>query len=114
MYTSGDTLWLAVNDSASAKILSDLKLAFDAHQAPAKENVKAIATALAIPFPFGIIGLHRIYLGCPPWVPIVYLVTFGGCFGILPLVDCIVLLTADEATIEKKYKNNTHFFMWVN
>jgi len=74
-------------------------------------NRKLTAAALAFPFPFGIVGLHRIYLGCAPYIPVVYIASLGGVFGILPLIDCIVLLTEKD---EYKYANSGKVFMWVD
>lgn len=75
-----------------------------------KENRKLVAALLAIP-PFGMVGLHRIYLHSKPYVPLVYLVTLGG-FGILPLIDCAVILIADDRQM-KEYENNPKIFMWL-
>lgn len=74
---------------------------------------KLITSILAFPLPFGFIGLHRIYLGTDPWVPIVYLCTGGGGCGLLPLIDFIYLVTADEEEF-KKYENNPRLFMFVD
>lgn len=73
---------------------------------------KLITSILAFPLPFGFIGLHRIYLGTDPWVPIAYLCTGGGGCGLLPLIDFIYLITADEEEF-KKYENNPRLFMFV-
>jgi TM2 domain-containing membrane protein YozV len=81
-------------------------------QTGSRENVKLIAAILAFPFPFGMIGLHRIYLGTKPWVPIVYVCTLGGCFGVLPFIDFVVILLQDEESL-KQYQNNSKVFMWV-
>jgi TM2 domain-containing membrane protein YozV len=65
---------------------------------------------LALPFPFGIIGLHRIYMGTAPHVPVVYIASFGGVFGILPFIDFCILV------LDKKYEryfNNPRVFMWI-
>ena len=76
-----------------------------------KKNKKLIAAALAFPFPFGIVGLHRIYLGTAPYVPVVYVGTIGGGLGILPFIDfCILLLDKDC----DRFINNENVFMWVN
>jgi TM2 domain-containing membrane protein YozV len=75
-----------------------------------KNNRKITAAILAFPFPFGIVGLHRIYLGTKPYVPIAYIATLGGVFGILPLIDfCAILLEKDLAAFE----NNGKVLMWV-
>jgi TM2 domain-containing membrane protein YozV len=76
-----------------------------------KENKKLVAAILAFPVPFGFLGLHRIYLGTEPWVPVVYLVTFGGGM-ILPLIDFIAIICADKEEL-KKYEKNARLFMWV-
>lgn len=73
---------------------------------------KLIAAILAFPVPFGFTGLHRIYLGSDPWIPVVYLITGGGGFGLVPLIDFIFIVTADEEKF-RKYENNPKFFMWV-
>ena len=75
-----------------------------------KNRKKAIAAVLAFPLPFGVIGLHRIYLGTKPYVPLVYIGTIGGAFGILPFIDfCVILLDKDI----EHYKSNPHVFMWI-
>ena len=75
-----------------------------------KRNQKITAAVLAFPFPFGLVGLHRIYLGCPPYVPVVYIGTLGGVFGVLPLIDFFVIVI-DKNT--ENYVNNQQVFMWV-
>lgn len=65
---------------------------------------------LAFPFPFGLVGLHRIYLGCAPYIPVVYIASLGGVFGILPLVDFFVVLAEKDL---EKFTNSTEVFMWV-
>ncbi|HTL82058.1 MAG TPA: TM2 domain-containing protein [Bacteroidia bacterium] len=77
---------------------------------PVKENKKVVAAILAFPVPFGVLGLHRIYLGTEPWVPVVYILTLGG-FGIIPLVDFIEIITSDDATFAT-YEHNPKVFMW--
>ena len=75
------------------------------------ENNKAVAAVLAFPL-FGIIGLHRIYLGTKPYVPVVYIATLGGCAGVLPLIDFFVILFANKEAFER-YKENPKVFMWI-
>lgn len=83
---------------------------FKSFSAFKKKNKKLIAAILAFPFPFGIVGLHRIYLGSSPFVPIVYIGSLGGVFGILPLIDFIAILT--QPNIEE-YLDNDKVFMWI-
>lgn len=74
---------------------------------------KLITCILAFPIPFGFTGMHRIYLGTAPWVPIAYLCTGGGGVGLLPLIDFIFLVTANEEEF-KQYENNPNVFMFVD
>ena len=66
-------------------------------------------TAAILTLPLGMLGVHRMYLGTKPVVPIVYILTFGGGFGILPFIDFVVLLISDET---KPFINNSRVFMW--
>lgn len=73
-------------------------------------NKKITAAALAFPFPFGMVGLHRIYLGTKPYVPVTYIASLGGVFGILPFIDfCAIVLDKDF----DYYKDNGKVLMWV-
>lgn len=74
-----------------------------------KRNKRITAAVLAFPFPFGIVALHRIYLGCSPHVPVVYIGSLGGVFGVLPLIDCVFLLSDKDLD---KYINKPGVFMW--
>lgn len=73
------------------------------------KNRKRTAAILAFPVPFGIFGGHRIFLGTKPNVPVSYIATLGGCVGILPFIDFIVILLDKDI---EKYRNNSKIFMW--
>lgn len=75
------------------------------------KSKKRIAAVLAFPFPFGLLGLHRVFLGTKPYIPFVYIGTLGGCFLILPIIDFITILSANEEEF-KKFENNPKVFMW--
>jgi TM2 domain-containing membrane protein YozV len=75
-----------------------------------RNNRKITAAILAFPFPFGIVGLHRIYLGTKPYVPVAYIGTLGGIFGIIPLIDFCAILFNKEIT---QFENNGKVLMWV-
>ncbi len=75
-----------------------------------KNNRRIIATLLAFPFPFGIVGLHRIYLGTKPYVPVAYIASLGGILGVFPLIDFFVLIFDKDF---EQYENNTKVMMWV-
>jgi TM2 domain-containing membrane protein YozV len=102
--TATDTLFIVLPSAESVDLVP---------AEPAKEwkgKKKFVSAMLAFPFPFGFIGAHRVMLGCKPWVPVVYVATFGGCFGLLPLIDfCVIVFSKDLAS----YENNPNIFMWV-
>jgi len=72
---------------------------------------RTIASALAFPLPFGFLGIHRIYLGTKPYVPLIYVGTLGGCAGILPLIDFVNLVSHKDIS---NYQANPRIFMWVD
>jgi TM2 domain-containing membrane protein YozV len=63
----------------------------------------------------GGLGIHRYILGTKPAMFALYLFTCGGIFGIVPLIDGIVLLV-DGLINEngEKYIDNEKFLMWTN
>jgi TM2 domain-containing membrane protein YozV len=65
--------------------------------------------AIALDFFLGGLG-HRFYLGTETLTGLAYIFTCGGIFGIVPLVDLIVLII-DNKDISA-YINNPKFFMW--
>jgi TM2 domain-containing membrane protein YozV len=71
---------------------------------------KLVSAMLAFPFPFGFMGAHRVMLGSKPWIPVVYVATFGGCFGLLPMIDFIAILCSKDI---EQYENNPKVFMWL-
>ena len=75
-----------------------------------QKKKKRIAALCAFPFPFGFVAAHRVMLGTKPWVPVVYVATFGGCFGLLPLIDFCVISFSKDIT---QYENNPNIFMWL-
>lgn len=110
----GDTL------SSEEVILTSEELASDKGPNPVMKlfrkkqrlNKRITAAVLAFPFPFGIVGLHRIYLGTKPYVPVAYVASLGGVFGILPFIDfCAIVF--DRKNFEH-YKDNGQVFMWLN
>jgi len=72
---------------------------------------RTIASALAFPLPFGFLGIHRIYLGTKPYIPLIYVGTLGGCAGILPLIDFVNLVSHKDIS---NYQANPRIFMWVD
>ena len=71
------------------------------------ENPKAVAAITT--FLLGPFGAHRIYLGTDAKVPIFYTLTLGGGLGILPIVDLVCILSAEDIS---SYYDNPRIFMW--
>jgi TM2 domain-containing membrane protein YozV len=72
---------------------------------------KNAIVAIVLDFFLGGFGVHRFYLGTEVLTGIGYILTCGGIFGIVPLVDFVVLII-DNKDISK-YCNNPRFFMWI-
>lgn len=81
-------------------------------EAFASAGDKSAAAALLLDFFLGGLGIHRFYLGTEVLTGIGYIITCGGIFGIVPLVDFIVLIINVEDI--SPYVNNPKFFMWAN
>jgi TM2 domain-containing membrane protein YozV len=90
---------LSFSDSVSAKIT----------EPSIKENKKLMAATINLTL--GMLGAHRLYLGTKPHVPVFYLLTFGGVFFILPIIDFFVLTFSKDIT---PYQNNNKIIMWLN
>ncbi len=60
----------------------------------------------------GEFGVHRHYMGTKGGMWAIYTFTICGIFGVVPLVDWIVLLIGAINNDISKYENNTKFFMW--
>ena len=78
-----------------------------AFYAPGDKN---FVTALLLNLFLGGLGIHRLYLGTKTFTWVGYILTCGGIFGIVPLIDLIVLIV-NNADITP-YVDNPKFFMW--
>ncbi|HAA01324.1 MAG TPA: hypothetical protein DEP18_01165 [Flavobacteriales bacterium] len=68
---------------------------------------RLVASLLCITL--GPFGVHRLYLGTTPNVPVAYTLTLGGGVGILPVVDLLLIVFSNDIT---PYLNNPNVFMW--
>lgn len=84
---------------------------FQGTQATLSSNPNPWA-AFAICWFVGYFGVHRHYLGTSGAMWALYTFTCGGIFGIVPLIDWVVLLVGAIQDDISKYVNNTSFFMW--
>lgn len=72
------------------------------------KRVKLKAAILSILL--GHFGVHRIYLGTSPNVPVIYSLTLGGGLGILPLADFIAIISSPDID---RYRDSEKVFMWL-
>tara|TARA_B110000503_G_scaffold143499_1_gene245335 strand:+ start:2083 stop:2481 length:399 start_codon:yes stop_codon:yes gene_type:complete len=93
------------------EFLDQIDLMFENDQTtvvkPKFRKLKAVLLAVFL----GHFGVHRIYLGTKENVPIVYSLTLGGGFGLLPFFDIIAILSSKDLD---EYTNNNKVFMWSN
>jgi len=73
-------------------------------------NQKDAVVAIVLDFFLGGLGIHRFYLGTEVLTGLGYILTCGGIFGIVPLVDFVVLIINSKDI--SAYTNNPKFFMW--
>lgn len=92
--------------AANYEVSSDNTKVADSSFKPKFKRLKAALLALFL----GHFGVHRIYLGTSPNVPIVYSLTLGGGLGLLPLADFIFILTAKDL---EAFSENDKVFMWL-
>lgn len=69
--------------------------------------------AALLDFFLGGIGIHRMYLGSSNLMWLYYGITCCGIFGIVPLVDFIVIIVDGIDGNIGKYCNNSSYFMWL-
>lgn len=85
-------------------------VSFNAFGTEAVLAEKNALVAILLDFFLGGIAIHRVYLGGKPILVLGYFITCGGIFGIVPLIDLIVLaINFDDIS---KYVGNNKFFMW--
>lgn len=102
--TATETSMISLNANELSSVASNVPTTVVA----SKE--KDAVVAIVLDFFLGGFGIHRFYLGTKTMTGIGYILTCGGIFGIVPLVDFIVLII-DNKDISP-YVNNPKFFMW--
>lgn len=71
---------------------------------------KDAVVAIVLDFFLGGLGIHRFYLGTETLTGLAYIFTCGGIFGVVPLIDFVVLIINNEDI--SPYIDNPKFFMW--
>ncbi|MBO6169499.1 MAG: TM2 domain-containing protein [Bacteroidales bacterium] len=91
-----------------------------AEAAPAAANLPAVSqkevkpvVALVLNWFLGFFGVHRHYMGTAPGMWALYTFTVGGIFGIVDLIDFIMLVIGTVDNDISRYINNRKFFMWA-
>lgn len=96
--------------SAAAQVINLTGENASFYQAQFASGDKNFVAAILLNFFLGGLGIHRLYLGTETMTWVGYILTCGGIFGIVPLVDFIVLII-NNADLSP-YIDNPKFFMW--
>lgn len=92
-------------------VFADLSSVAGSSFASATVSSKDPIVAIVLDFFLGGFGIHRFYLGTEVLTGVGYILTCGGIFGIVPLVDFVVLIINYKDI--SPYINNPKFFMWA-
>lgn len=112
-YTIDDAQVEALFSSATQASFSVMSEAME--MAPAMAFAPAASSkdplvAILLDFFLDGLGIHRFYLGTKTMTGIGYILTCGGIFGLVPLIDLIVLaVNFDDISA---FVDNPKFFMW--
>ena len=100
-----ETSMISVNASSFSSIPS-------AVNSPLMANAgeKDAVVAIVLDFFLGGLGIHRFYLGTETLTGLAYIFTCGGIFGVVPLIDFVVLIINHDDI--SPYIDNPKFFMW--
>lgn len=66
--------------------------------------MKKRTTAIILCLLLGVIGAHRFYVG-EMGKGILYIITLGGFFGLIPLIDLIIWILGSDESFDKKYNS---------
>lgn len=100
-------------ENATEVVILDVAAPASANLPAVEQKVVKPVTALILNFLVGCFGVHRHYMGTAPGMWALYTFTFGGIFGIVDLVDFIMLIIGTIDNDISKYINNRKFFMWA-
>jgi TM2 domain-containing membrane protein YozV len=97
---------------SASHLLDNLQLADISNQTEVKADRQPVV-AFILSWFLGPFAIHRVYLGGTAVLIPAYIFTCFGIFGIVPLVDWIVLLIGLVNDDISKYEDNDKFFMWA-
>lgn len=96
----------------TTSVINDLNTTeFDLQTALATTSVKAdksVAVSAILAWFLGGLAIHRVYLGGKGGLILIYLITCGGIFGIVPLVDFFDIILGNM----DRYIDNDKFIVW--
>jgi len=104
-----DQLFASATEVQITNLLETNSLDFAGTVATISSEKNAIVAAILAWF-LGGFAIHRYYLGTKGSMFFYYFCTFGGIFGIVPLIDFVMLLVNSKDI--SKYCNNEKFIMW--
>ncbi|MBS1490145.1 MAG: TM2 domain-containing protein [Bacteroidetes bacterium] len=93
-----------------AQTITDAVLFLNPVAVQASSSDKNAWIAAILDLLIGGIAIHRVYLGAKPIMILWYFITCGGIFGVVPLIDLIVLIINNEDI--SQYVGSNKFFMW--
>ncbi len=96
----------------TTSVINDLNTTeFDLQTALATTSVKAdksVAVSAILAWFLGGLAIHRVYLGGKGGLILIYFITCGGIFGIVPLVDFFDIILGNM----DRYIDNDKFIVW--
>lgn len=108
LFASSTDISLAI--SSESLLANSSQSSFVSNKAFYAPGEKNFVAALLLNIFVGGLGIHRAYLGTKPLTWIGYILTCGGIFGVVPLIDLIVLIIHNDDI--SPYVDNPKFFMW--
>lgn len=97
---------------SATQLLENLQVSDITNQAQIKQDKNPVVAFILAWF-LGPFAIHRVYLGGTAVLIPAYIFTCFGIFGIVPLVDWVVLLIGLVNDDISKYEDNDKFFMWA-
>ena len=107
----------SVDDASIDALFSEAQVTVPTAAAPAAvgqmdDQTRNIVAFIIDTTGLGTIGIHRLILGTKPINCLWYFLTFGGIFGIVPVIDWFMILI-DMINGTASYIDNPAFIMWL-
>jgi len=99
---------ISLNTSAKDIPIKKTKLFSKIKLFKTADNKHSKIIAASFDLTLGMFGVHRLYLGTKPIVPMIYAITLGGG-GFLVVMDMGIILFCNDI---EKYCNKNSIFIW--